>query len=58
MLFCNFKRIATQAVATLCANEVPPAANPGFYGIDNNMDHNFYLQMAGRYAVQLHQLWS
>lgn len=46
----------TQAIATLTADEVPPATNPGFLGIDDGMDHNYYLQMAGRYAVQLHKL--
>ena len=46
----------TQAIATLTADEVPPATNPGFLGIDDGMDHNYYLQMAGRYAVQFHEL--
>ena len=46
----------TQAIATLTADEVPPAANPGFLGIDDGMDHNYYLQMAGRYAVRFHEL--
>ncbi len=48
----------SQAIATLKANEVPPAANPGFLGIDNGMDHNYYLQLAGRYAVLFHELWT
>ena len=46
----------TQAIATLTADEVPPAANPGFLGIDDGMDHNYYLQLAGRYAVRFHEL--
>lgn len=47
----------TQVIATLTRSEVPPAANPGFLGIDDGMDHNYYLQMAGRYAVRFHELW-
>ena len=46
----------SQVIATLTAAEVPPAANPGFLGIDNGMDHNYYLQLAGRYAVQFSEL--
>ena len=46
----------TQVIATLRADEVPPAENPGFLGIDNDMDHNYYLQLAGRYAVRFHEL--
>ena len=41
----------SQVIATLTADEVPPAENPGFLRIDNGMDHNYYLQLAGRYAV-------
>ncbi|KAL8804509.1 MAG: hypothetical protein Q9182_002517 [Xanthomendoza sp. 2 TL-2023] len=47
----------TQVIATLTASEVPRAPNPGFFGIDNGMDHNYYLQLAGRYAVRYHQLF-
>ena len=50
--------LGTQAIATLTAEEVPPAENPGFLGIDNGMDHNYYLQLAGRYAVRFHELWA
>ena len=46
----------TQMIATLRADEIPPADNPGFLGIDNGMDHNYYLQLAGRYAVEFHRL--
>ena len=48
--------LGTQVIATLRADEVPPAENPGFLGIDNDMDHNYYLQLAGRYAVRFHEL--
>ena len=47
----------SQVIATLTQSEVPPAANPGFLGIDDGMDHNYYLQLAGRYAVRFHELW-
>jgi hypothetical protein len=50
--------IGTQAIATLNFDEVPPASNPGFIGIDNGFDHNYYLQLAGRYAVLFHQAWA
>lgn len=46
----------SQVIATLTAAEVPPAENPGFLGIDNGMDHNYYLQQAGRYAVLYHEI--
>ena len=49
-------RLGSQANATLTYDEVPPAKNPGFFGIDNGMDHNYYLQLAGRYAVRSHEL--
>ncbi|KAL8816841.1 MAG: hypothetical protein Q9223_004222 [Gallowayella weberi] len=48
---------STQVIATLTAWEIPRAPNPGFFGIDNGMDHNYYLQLAGRYAVRYHQLF-
>ncbi|KAI4251641.1 MAG: hypothetical protein LQ352_004735 [Teloschistes flavicans] len=48
---------STQVIATLTASEVPPAPNPRFFGIDDGMDHNYYLQLAGRYAVRYHQLF-
>ncbi|CAL8580662.1 hypothetical protein XPA_006382 [Xanthoria parietina] len=48
---------SSQVIATLTQSEVPPAANPGFLGIDDGMDHNYYLQLAGRYAVRFHELW-
>ncbi|KAI4175596.1 MAG: hypothetical protein LQ343_001587 [Gyalolechia ehrenbergii] len=48
---------STQVIATLTYDEVPPAANTGFWGLDNGMDHNYYLQLAGRYAVRFHELW-
>lgn len=49
--------LGSQVIATLTQSEVPPAANPGFLGIDDGMDHNYYLQLAGRYAVRFHELW-
>ncbi|KAL8727218.1 MAG: hypothetical protein Q9166_006182 [cf. Caloplaca sp. 2 TL-2023] len=49
---------ASQVIATLTADEVLPAENSGFLGIDNGMDHNYYLQLAGRYAVRFHELWA
>ena len=55
MLFCF--PLGSQVIATLTQSEVPPAANPGFLGIDDGMDHNYYLQLAGRYAVRFHELW-
>lgn len=48
--------LGSQAIATLTYDEVPPANNPGFFGLDNGMDHNYYLQLAGRYAVRFHEL--
>lgn len=50
--------LGTQAIATLRFNEVPPALIPGFLGIDNDFDHNWYLEVAGIFATQLHALWS
>lgn len=47
---------SSQVFVTLTAAEVPPAENPGFLGIDNGMDHNYYLQLAGRYAVLYHEI--
>ncbi|KAL8685376.1 MAG: hypothetical protein Q9218_007799 [Villophora microphyllina] len=47
---------STQVIATLTNSEVP-RQDPGFFGIDDGMDHNYYLQLAGRYAVQYHQLF-
>lgn len=48
--------LGSQAIATLTYDEVPPANNPGFFGLDDGMDHNYYLQLAGRYAVRFHEL--